>query len=197
MCKSVMKQLSITGWNIHGVFQKSSGAKINKIDDNDFKTHMASDILFLSETHTSYADTLTCEGYKCFLNCRSNCPSKKRGGFAVFIKRNILPGISLVDKTLSELMWFKLNANLFGFIRDLFVCFMYIAPVNSSYVKSTGLDKQVFAKLEEDIVRYNLKGDIMSMGDLNVHINSDDCDFIYKDFFFLMKTLYLLYKTHI
>ena len=25
---------------------------------------MASDILFLSETHTSYADTLTCEGYK-------------------------------------------------------------------------------------------------------------------------------------
>ena len=65
MCKSVMKQLSITGWNIHGVFQKSSVAKISKIDDNDFKTHMASDIVFLSETHTSYADTLTCEGYKC------------------------------------------------------------------------------------------------------------------------------------
>jgi hypothetical protein len=43
---------------LFGVFQKSSGAKINKIDDNDFKTHMASDILFLSETHTSYADTL-------------------------------------------------------------------------------------------------------------------------------------------
>ena len=58
---------------------------------------------------------------------------------------------------------------------------MYIAPVNSSYVKSTGLDKQVFAKLEEDIVRYNLKGDIMLMGDLNTHINSDDCDFIYND----------------
>jgi hypothetical protein len=65
MCISVMKQLSITGWNIHGVFQKSSGAKISKIDDNDFKTHMASDIVFLSETHISYADTLTCEGYKC------------------------------------------------------------------------------------------------------------------------------------
>jgi hypothetical protein len=47
-------------------------------------------------------------------------------------------------------------------------------------VKSTGLDKQVFAKLE-DIVRYNLKGDIMLMGDLNTHINSDDCDFIYND----------------
>jgi hypothetical protein len=45
---------------------KNQVAKINKIDDDDFKTHMASAILFLSETHTSYADTLTCEGYKCF-----------------------------------------------------------------------------------------------------------------------------------
>ena len=48
-------------------------------------------------------------------------------------------------------------------------------------MKSTGLDKQVFAKLEEDIVRYNLKDDIMLMGDLNAHINSDDCDLIYND----------------
>ena len=91
---------------------KIKWGKISKIDGNDFKTHMASDIVFLSETHISYADALTCEGYKCFLNCRSNCPSKKRGGLAVFIKRNILPGISLIDKTLSELMWFKLNANV-------------------------------------------------------------------------------------
>ena len=44
-------------------------------------------------------------------------------------------------------------------------------------MKSTGLDKQVFAKLEEDIVRYNLKDDIMLMGDLNAHINSDDLRF--------------------
>jgi hypothetical protein len=65
-------------------------------------------------------------------------------------------------------------------------------------VKSTGLDKQVFAKLEEDIVRYNLKGDIMLMGDLTVHINSDDCDFIYNDddrileSFFYQKFIFLI-----
>jgi hypothetical protein len=44
---------------------KIKWGKISKIDDNDFKTHMASDIVFLSETHATYADTLTCEGYKC------------------------------------------------------------------------------------------------------------------------------------
>ena len=49
-------------------------------------------------------------------------------------------------------------------------------------MKSTWLDKQVFPKLEEDIARYNLKDDIMLMGDLNAHINNDDCeDFIYND----------------
>ena len=137
------------------------------------------------------------------MNCRSNCPSKKRGGLAVFInKRNILPGISLVDTILSELMWFKLNAIFGGFVRDLYVCFIYIAPVNSSYVKSTGLDKQVFAKLEEDIVRYNLKGDIMLMGDLNAHINSNDCDFIYNDddnileSFFYQKIILLIITSY-
>lgn len=119
MCKSVMKQLSITGWNINGVFQKSSGTKINKIEDNDFKTYMymASDIIFLPEIHTRYSDTLIC--YKRVFNCRSNYPSKKRGGLAVFIKKNIPPGISLVDKTLSELMWFELNGNLFGFVAGI------------------------------------------------------------------------------
>ena len=87
------------------------------------------------------------------------------------------------------------------FVRDLYVCFIYIAPVNSSYVKSTGLDKQVFAKLE-DIVRYNLKGDIMLMGDLNAHINSNDCDFTYNDddnileSFFYQKIILLIITSY-
>ena len=65
---------------------------------------MASDILFLSETHTSYADTITCEGYKWFFfNGRSNCPSKKRGGLAVFIKGAILGELELYPLSLNAL----------------------------------------------------------------------------------------------
>ena len=45
----------------------------------------------------------------------------------------------------------------------------------------TGLDKQVFAKLEEDCIKYNLNGDIMVMGDINAHINCNDYDFILND----------------
>jgi hypothetical protein len=123
-----MKQLSITGWNIHGVLQKSSGAKINKIDDNDFKTHMASDILLKSQSSllicTFKSPINIMSPFRFYLTISS---SSLANTCLVFIKRNILPGISLIDKTLSELMWFKLNANFFGFVRDLYVCFIYIA----------------------------------------------------------------------
>ena len=74
---------------------------------------MKSDIVFLSETHTSLSDPLSYDNYKCYINCRSNEPSKKRGGLAVFIKRQISTGITLVDKSMTEIMWFKLNAHFF------------------------------------------------------------------------------------
>ena len=57
------------------------------------------------------------------MNCRSMESSKKRGGLVVFIKRNILSGITLIDKSSSEMMWFKLSGAFFG------------SPVNSTYVK--------------------------------------------------------------
>ena len=146
-----------------------------------------SDVIFLSETHTSYSDILLYDGYKSFMNCRSMDSSQKRGGLVVFIKRNILSGITLVDKSSSEMMWFKLSGAFFGLQRDLYICFIYISPVNSTYVqkkkqkKTTGLDKQVFSKLEDDIVKYNTKGEVMLMGDINAHINCNETDFIIND----------------
>ena len=135
----------------------------------------------MSETHTSLSDPFSYDNYKCYINCRSNESSKKRGGLAVFIKRQISTGITLVDKYMTEIMWFKLNAHFFGLERDLFICFLYISPSNSSFVQKRDLDKQIFSKLEADIAKYSLRGDIMLMGDLNTHINCDEHDFIIND----------------
>ena len=181
MCKTVTKQISISAWNINGVFQKSSGEKRSKIQNEDFQSNMSSDIIFLSETHACYKDVLLYDGYKSFMNCRSESSYKKRGGLAVFIKRNILQGVSLIDKSQSEMMWFKLSSTYFGLSKDLYVCFIYIAPSNSTYVKKTSLDKLVFTKLENDVMKFNQKGDIMIMGDLNAHINYKEHDFILND----------------
>ena len=181
MCIKTSKQLSISGWNVNGIFKNSSGAKTCKLENEYFNEIMKSDIVFLSETHTSLSDPLSYDNYKCYINCRSNEPSKKRGGLAVFIKRQISTGITLVDKSMTEIMWFKLNAHFFGLERDLFICFLYISPSNSSFVQKRDLDKQIFSKLEADIAKYSLRGDIMLMGDLNAYINCDEHDFIIND----------------
>ena len=182
MCKTVSKQISISGWNINGMYRRNNGANLCKMNDDSLNGVMKSDIVFLSETHLSYKDTLSHDGYKCFLNCRSNESRKRRGVLAVFIKRSILTGITLVDKSLSELMWFKMNSKFFGFEKDLFICFLYISPSNSTYAKKkSGLDKQIFSKLDDDIVKYSNQGEIMLMGDFNAHINCNEQDFIRND----------------
>jgi exonuclease III len=107
MCKTVTKLISVSSWNINGVYRKTCGTKANKIHDDEFQKIKKSYVIFLSETHTSYSDILLYDGYKSFMNCHSMDSSKKRGGIVVFIKRNILSGITLVDKSSSEKMWFN------------------------------------------------------------------------------------------
>ena len=58
---------------------------------------------------------------------------------------------------------------------------MYIAPINSTHVKNSDLDKQIFAKLEEDCNKHSLNGDVIVMGDLNARINCKENDFIVND----------------
>lgn len=76
MCKSSLKQISITGWNVNGVFQKSSGVKVNKMETEEVRNYFTSDIVFLSETHCCLKEALSLDGYKSFMNCRSLESSK-------------------------------------------------------------------------------------------------------------------------
>ncbi|VDI62115.1 Hypothetical predicted protein, partial [Mytilus galloprovincialis] len=79
---------------------------------------------------------------------------------------------------MSDMMWFKLDKNYFGFEKNLFICSMYIPPSNSSYTMRTNCDKQIFEKLEQDITKFSLEGNIALIGDLNAHINVSESDYI-------------------
>jgi hypothetical protein len=69
-----------------------------------------------------------------------------------------------------------------GFKKDLYIWFfLYISPANSSYTIPTGVDQQIFSKVEDDVTKYNANGDILIMGDLNTHINCNERDFIKND----------------
>ena len=98
MCK-VSRNVSITSWNVNGLFKKSTSQKLCKLDDNNFSKYMQSDIICLSETHAHSKDILQYVGYKCYMNCRDNNSKKPSGGLATFIKRNIVHGIQLIDKS--------------------------------------------------------------------------------------------------
>lgn len=170
--------LSISAWNVHGIFEKFNGNRMCKLDNSQFIEQLTSDIVFLSETHACTNDILQIEGYKCYVNCRSDQPSRLRGGLAVFIKLNIAKGVKLVNRPLEDMMWIKLDKCFFGLEKDLYICSLYISPSNSTYTIRTGMDKRIFDQLEQDIVQYSNQGDTMIIGDLNAHINSDELDYI-------------------
>jgi hypothetical protein len=64
MCIKVSKKISISGWNVNGLFQKVNDTRVSKLDDIYFKHFMKSDIIFLSENHLSYKDPILYEGSK-------------------------------------------------------------------------------------------------------------------------------------
>lgn len=177
MCIKVSKGISVSSWNVNGLFRKVNGQKLCKLDDNI----ITSDIMCLSETHTISNQVLECEGYKCFMNCRKYESKKPSGGLATFIKKDIIHGIQLVDRSNSDMFWFRLDKGFFKFSKDLYLCFVYISPKHSSYTLKTNCDKIIFEKLERDISKFSTMGDIVVMGDLNAHINKDEQDFILND----------------
>ena len=71
-------------------------------------------------------------------------------------------------------MWFKLDKDFFGFEkRNVFLCFFLYSTFQFILHLRTNFDK-----LEGDITKYSISGDIMLMGDVNAHINNNDLDFI-------------------
>jgi exonuclease III len=79
---------------------------------------------------------------------------------------------------MGDMMWWKLCKTVFPFKKDVYLCFIYIPPSNSTYTIRTGCDKQLFEKLEQDIEKLSAIGDVLLMGDFNAHINKYDLDFI-------------------
>ena len=59
----------------------------------------------------------------------------------------------------------KLDKNLFNFRKDLFLCLAYIPPSQSIYANN--MQQDLIDLLENDLLLYKTKGDIMICGDLN------------------------------
>ena len=104
MCIKVSKKLSITSLNVNGLFKRMSGSRICKLDDDNVKSVMTSDIVAFAETHASNDNILTYDGFKCYVNCRKTKSKRTRGGIATFIKKDIVPGVKILDTAMVDMM---------------------------------------------------------------------------------------------
>lgn len=90
------RQVSVCCYNVNGLFNRLDGSRICKLNNPEFTKILNNDIIILTETHACKNDILSLDGYTCVSNCRSEMPSRLRGGVAVFIRRAIKMGSKLL-----------------------------------------------------------------------------------------------------
>ena len=160
--------LFVASWNVNGV-------RTCKLDNPKFSSKLCSDIIILNDTHAGSNGILNLDCYYCVSNCMSTKPNRLRGGVDVFIKNNLNRGVKIVDKSHTDIVWLKLQKSFFfNFEQDLYICGIYISPSSSSYMKRTDVDKNIFHKLDSDVIRFSRVGKVMIMGDLNANINNKE-----------------------
>jgi hypothetical protein len=104
--------------------------------------------------------------------------NKVSGGLTVLVRSEIKQGIKLLEHTNNDYIWLKLCKKNVGVTYDIYLCYMYNPPANSTYTQS--LQEDIFDLIENDLAKYSEKGHILIMGDLNAR-TSDDNDFIPND----------------
>ena len=166
-------------WNIHGLFTKGNNSKLKKLEDPELKRKIKSfEILCLQETHCGPKDTslLLVPGYKLFRSHRKMSGNGRYfEGMLLLIKEELKPGITVVNKSNEDKMWIKLKSEFFNLKKDLFICFTYVPPITSEYVKN--LEYDLMQKMEEEITIYSGLGNVMIAGDFNAKTGTE-CDFV-------------------
>ena len=162
--------ISISSWNVNGLGQKHR--------DNLFLDHIKCDIHILLETWKGESPDIKIPNYGSFSKCRTRKKKARRnsGGIIVYFKNHLKKGIEyLVNSTESKnRMWIKLDKTFFSIDKDLYICGIYIPPLNSPHYVNE------YETLESEINLLSSKGHILLMGDLNSRTSANP-DFILYD----------------
>ena len=171
------KSINIAGWNIDGLYKIVNKKRLNKLTFEDVSSKIKeNDIIFLIETHCSYEDVVSFEGYRVHNHIRPKSKGSKKhyGGITVLIKEEIRKGITYMPSTNSEYLWLKLSKEYFCLPSDIFMLAAYICPANSSFSGKAG---NLFSLIESDIAKFSKNGKCIIYGDFNgrTGIDPDYC----------------------
>ena len=97
------------------------------------------------------------------------------GGIAILVKRNIRAGVKFMPQISSEYQWFKLDKD-FGLRKNLYVCFIYHSPRNSTFINN--FNEDMLETISSGLNKYSSDGDILLCGDFNARTGCHNSDFI-------------------
>ena len=84
-------------------------------------------------------------------------------------------GVSILQCSADEFLWWKLDKSFFHLEDDIFICSVYIPPNNSSREKTGDFD--AFTSLEEHIVKYCAYGQVILCCDFNARTGLESDSF--------------------
>ena len=179
------KRITLSTWNINGISDRILG---DKFGISDFVQCVSKiDILVLTETWTH--KMVHTSDFKCFCSTRSNSykssniPTSGRisGGVMVFVKNHLASKVNL-KKSTNNFVWCEIDKEIMGTETHVYLCGVYIPPVNSKYFLP-----ELFEELENDIAEFQLKGPVILLGDFNSrtgkyedHISIDSDNFLHN-----------------
>ena len=176
-------KLTISSWNVQGLFYRNNNERVCKLNDSEFTSQIKSDIVCLLETKAEKGDNLTLEGYSLLKHCIRQRHSKGiYGGVALYARVSIAKGISVITTKSTEYLWVKLHKTFFNNSADVYVCFVYNSPKNSTFTKKQTNSLSTLEKIEEDIAKYSSMGNIVLLGDFNAHTSVSDTDYVLDDY---------------
>ena len=167
---SYIDSLSISSWNVNGLGQKHR--------DEEFIEKIKYDINILIETWKGDCSDIKIPNYNSFCKYRIRKKRARRnsGGIIVYVKKDIVKGIEYM-KNISRSrnrLWLKLDKSFFGIDEDIYLCGIYVPPINSPHYDNE------YQNLESEINSLTNKGRILLMGDFNSR-TATGADFILHD----------------
>lgn len=153
MCSLCWKCISIffliSTWNINGYISKG----YNKFQDQYFINNLVDqDIFCLQETHCDLDQCLQLDDFSRpvhLIRPKLTQTGKRYGGLSVYIRNKIRPGVKCLEHETNDSIWVKLCKKFFGLQKDLFICFVYDPPENSSFTKR--ISYEILDLVENDI----------------------------------------------
>jgi exonuclease III len=161
------KLLKIGCWNIQGLSE-------DKCQDTTVVEYIKKyDCAILIETwQNSYVNL--CNQYTYCNIAKKSKHGRSKGGIVITMKNSVRRGVKILESYDGYMVWMKFVKEFFNLDRDLYICAIYIPPIDSSNNVLTKDKYELWDKLEESISKYSEYGHIMVMGDLNSRISNHD-----------------------